>query len=92
MPHFSLTLRELGPSPRTLAAELIVWNKTFRRIGFVLGPNAEQCCLCLGVLAHFLHLVNDDTFWLILFTLYPALCLLALFLLPRLLFLALVKS
>jgi hypothetical protein len=44
------------------------------------------------VLAHFLHLVDDNTFRLVLLTLHPALCFFPLFLLPRLLFLAFIKS
>lgn len=44
------------------------------------------------MLAQFLHLINDNAFRLILFTLNSALSLLALFLLTRLFLLTFIKS
>ena len=44
--------------------------------------------LRLGMLAHFLHLVDNGAFRLVLLALAPALRLIALFLLPRLFLLA----
>jgi hypothetical protein len=67
-------------------------DKHFRRTGLVFRADAKQRCLCFGMLAEFLHLVDDTAFRLVLFPLDPALGLLALFLLARLFFLAFSKS
>ena len=44
------------------------------------------------MLAQFLHFVDNAAFWLLVFALYPALCLIPLFLLPGLFLLALSKG
>src|SRR5450631_3313812 len=62
------------------------------RTGLIFRPDAEQRRLRFGKLSQFLHLVHHSALRLVLFTLHPALCLLALFLLPGLFFLAFSKS
>jgi hypothetical protein len=73
----------------------VVWAEEFRGIGFVFRIDAEQGSLGFGQFPHFAHfvdLVRGAAFRFVLLTLGPALVLVPLFLLARLLLLALSKS
>src|SRR4051794_17558172 len=75
-----------------LPLQLAEWNRNHRSRFLVFHPDAKQSGLCFGMFPQFLHLVDDDSvFRLIFLALYPALGFVALFLLARLLFLSFSK-